>query len=217
MNNMTEINNKLYIDDREKRDVQVLADIICDNVEITRLDIGDFLMRGIIFEHKRPDDFVSSIFNKRLFIQIANMTEHYKYAFILVSGEYRTTELLYNTRSKRPNFVGVIGSCVARGCVPIFANSIETCIKLVDVISAKLTDGKVRDRPIKTTSLKDQQLSIICSLPGVSDTRAKALLAHFGSINGILTASEKELTEVKDVGVKTARKIKRILKKNYIG
>ncbi len=75
---MTEINNTLYIDDREKKDMQILATIIHDNVEITRLDIGDALLRGVIFEFKRPEDFVSSIFNNHLFIQLANMTEKYQ-------------------------------------------------------------------------------------------------------------------------------------------
>ena len=211
------MNEIMIIDDREKRDVKILADILYDNISIERLDIGDFLCRGVIFEHKRPEDFVSSIFSRHLFTQIGNMTEHYKYSFILISGDYRNTELIYNSRSKIQNFSGVIGSCIAHGSLPIFANNIENCIKLVDTISKKLTDGKIRDRPVKRVNLKDKQLSIVMSLPGISDKRAKDLLSHFGNIISILTAPENEIVQVPGVGPKTAKKLADILRKPYKG
>ena len=212
---MTETNNTFYIDNREKKNTQITASIIYDDMEVTRLDIGDVLMRGVVFEMKAPDDFVSSVFDNRLFTQVANMTEKYKNAFILVHGTFFETQLIYDSRSKVHNFPGIVASCIARGITPLFTGSLNTSLDLIDLISSKCTDGKVRDRPIKRVSLKDKQIGIVCSFPGISDTRAKALLTHFGSINGILTASEKELCEVKDVGVKTAQKIRRILTKEF--
>ena len=213
---MTEIDNTIYIDDREKPNTQILASIIFDKMEITRLDVGDVLARGIVFEMKASADFVSSVFDGRLFQQITSMTEHYPRSFILVHGTYFETQLIYDSRSKVHNFPGIVASCIARGCTPLFTGSLDASLGIIDLISAKCTDGKIRDRPIKKTSMKDRQLSIVCSLPGVSDTRAKALLSHFGSIQGILDASEKELIEVKDVGEKTASKIRRIIQKTYI-
>lgn len=209
------MNNTLYLDDREKKDVQILASIIHDNVEITRLEIGDALIRGCIFELKRPDDFVGSVFDNRLFTQIFNMCEHYTNAFILVSGSYTEAQMLYNSRAKRPNFDGVVASCIARGCIPLFTGTIENSLKLVDLISEKVTDGKTRTRPVKTTSIKDAQMSIICSLPGVSETRAKDLLTHFGSVENILSASEKELCEVNRIGPKIAQKIRKLITKKF--
>ena len=49
---MTEINNTFYMDDREKKPTQVITSIIYDNIKITRLDVGDVLMCGVIFELK---------------------------------------------------------------------------------------------------------------------------------------------------------------------
>ena len=213
---MIQTNNTLYLDDREKKDVKILAGIIHDNVEITRLEIGDVLMRGVIFELKRPDDFVSSVFDGRLFTQIGNMCEHYKNAFILISGSYTETQMLYNSRAKRPNFDGVIASCIARGCTPLFTGTIENSLKLIDLISAKVTDGKNRTRPVKTISIKDAQMSIVCSLPGVSETRAKDLLIYFGSVEKILSASEKDLCEVNRIGPKIAQKIRKLMTKKFI-
>lgn len=213
---MTEIDNIFYIDDREKKNTQAIASIIYDDIEITHLDIGDVLMRGVIFELKAPDDFVSSVFDNRLFTQIANMTEQYKNAFILVHGTYFETQLIYDSRSKVHNFSGIVASCIARGVTPLFMDSLNNSLEIIDLISLKCTDGKVRDRPIKRVSLKDKQLGFVCSFPGVRDARAKALLNHFGSINAILSASEDELCEVEDIGPKTAKKIQALLRKPYI-
>lgn len=213
---MTKIDNTFYIDDREKKNTQAIASIVYDDMEITHLDIGDVLMRGVVFELKAPDDFVSSVFDSRLFTQISNMTEQYKNSFILVHGTYFETQLIYDSRSRVHNFSGIVASCIARGVTPLFTGSLNNSLDLIDPISLKCTDGKARDRPIKRVSLKDKQLGIICSLPGIRDTRAKALLNHFGSINSILAATEAELCEVKDIGPKTAKKMQAILRKPYI-
>jgi ERCC4-type nuclease len=212
---MNEIDNTFYMDDREKKPTQVIASIIYDDMVIKRLDVGDVLMRGVVFEMKHPEDFVSSVFDKRLFTQITDMTDNYKNAHILVHGTYSETKMVYNSRSRVENFDGIIASCISRGITPLFTGSLDTSLDLIDLISKKCTDGKDRSRPIKRVSLKDKQIGLVCSLPGVSDTRAKALLTHFGSINGILTASEKELCGVPDIGPKTAGKIRRILTKEF--
>ena len=212
---MTQTDNILYMDDREKKPTQVIASIIYDDMVVKRLDIGDVVMRGVVFEMKHPEDFVSSVFDSRLFTQISNMVDNYKNAFILVHGNYSETRMIYNSRARVQNFDGIVASCIARGVIPLFTGSLDTSLDLIGLISEKCTDGKDRSRPIKRVSLHDKQIGLVCSLPGVSDTRAGALLTHFGSINGILTASEKELCEVKDVGPKTASKIRRILTKEF--
>ena len=214
---MNKVDNTFYMDDREKKPTQVIASIIYDDMVVKRLDIGDVVMRGVVFELKHPEDFVSSIFDSRLFIQIGDMVDNYKNAFILVHGNYSETRMIYNSRARVQNFDGVIASCIARGVIPLFTGSLDTSLDLIGLISERCTDGKDRSRPIKKVSLKDKQIGIVCSLPGVSDTRAKALLSHFGNINAILTASEKELCKVKDIGPKTTQKIKRVLQKTYIG
>lgn len=214
---MTQIDDTFYMDDREKKPTQIIASIIYDNMVVDRLNVGDVLMRGVVFELKHPEDIVSSVFDGRLFRQIADMVDNYKNAFILVHGTYSETKMIYNSRSRVQNFDGIIASCISRGVIPLFTGSLDTSLDLIGLISEKCTDGKDRSRPIKRVSLKDKQIGIVCSFPGVSDTRAKALLSHFGSINGILTASEKELCEVKDIGPKTAKKLLVILQKPYIG
>ena len=213
---MTEIDNTFYMDDREKKPTQSIASIIYEDMVVTRLDIGDVVMRGVVFEMKHPEDFVSSIFDSRLFSQISDMVDNYKNSFILVHGTYSETRLIYNSRARVQNFNGIIASCISRGITPLFTGSLDTSLDIIDLISEKCTDGKDRSRPIKRVSLKDKQIGIVCSFPGISDIRAKALLSHFGSVYNVLMASKKELCEVKDIGPETAKKIHKIMQKTYI-
>ena len=41
---MTEIDNTVYIDSREKPNTQILASIVFDKMEVTRLTTGDVIM-----------------------------------------------------------------------------------------------------------------------------------------------------------------------------
>lgn len=214
---MTKIDQTLYIDDRESKETQILSGIIYDNVEVTRLSVADAVFHGVAFEFKHCDDFVSSIFDKRIFIQIANMKEHYKYSFILVHGTYSQTKLIYDSRSRVHNFPGVVASIIARGITPLFTGSLNESLELIRPIAEKMTDNKVRDRPIRTTSMKDRQLGIVCSLPGVSEKRAHDLLIHFHTITNIISAPTEELTKVPGIGPKTAGKIVKLNHKTYKG
>lgn len=63
----------------------------------------------------------------------------------------------------------------------------------------------------KPDALQAQRAFVIASLPGISDVSAAALLETFGTLAGIVRASETELKAVKGIGPKRARIIKRVL------
>jgi ERCC4-type nuclease len=52
------------------------------------------------------------------------------------------------------------------------------------------------------------QLYVLQGLPGVGPTRAQRLLAAFGSVEAVMTASEEALQEVEGVGSKTAQSVR---------
>jgi excinuclease ABC subunit C len=49
--------------------------------------------------------------------------------------------------------------------------------------------------------------SVLETIPGVGPTRRKALLAHFGSVDGVLAATPEELEGVPGLPAATARQI----------
>jgi len=57
----------------------------------------------------------------------------------------------------------------------------------------------------------DLKLQFICSLPNINEKRGKALLEEFGSVQGVLNASEDDLQHVYKIGEKTAKGIREVL------
>jgi Fanconi anemia group M protein len=68
----------------------------------------------------------------------------------------------------------------------------------------------------KPTSMWEQQLFIIESLPNIGPVNAKNLLKHFGTVENVIKASESELQEVEGIGKKTARDIRNVIESKYL-
>ncbi len=58
---------------------------------------------------------------------------------------------------------------------------------------------------------KKTSCSVLEAIPGLGPKRRRDLLTHFGGIQGVLKASEKELTLVPGLGPAMARTIYKIL------
>lgn len=76
---------------------------------------------------------------------------------------------------------------------------------------AKALEGPPGHRPGKPKLVTAHQQYILESLPGVSDVIAQALLAHFGSVEAVMTASEEQLMAVPGLGRTKARRIRRLI------
>ena len=62
---------------------------------------------------------------------------------------------------------------------------------------------------------ENQKQFIVESLPGIGPRTAKQLLKHFGSVEKIFTANERELREVEGVGPKRAKETRKLITEKY--
>ena len=211
---------KVIVDHREdKRMIIALAKSGVD-YEIKQLNVADFILQSkvnnevetIAIERKSQNDFLNSIFDKRLLVQLANLRENYKNALLIVEGD----ENLFSMREIHPNAIrGMILTLVTYFKVPlIYTRNYSDTAMYIKTLVERL--GKSR-KPIslsdrrKPLTKEDYKLYLIESLPDVGPTLAKNLIGKFGSMKGVLNASMKELTEVEGVGKKKAEKIKEVL------
>jgi Fanconi anemia group M protein len=67
----------------------------------------------------------------------------------------------------------------------------------------------------KPSTLKEQQQYIISSIPGIGPSLAEPLLKEFRTVKGVITASEQDLKNVKLIGKKKAKEIKRVTESKY--
>ena len=63
----------------------------------------------------------------------------------------------------------------------------------------------------KSNDLEKQQLSSLCSLPGIGEKFAVRMLEKFGTPLKVFTATTTELAKVEGLGDARAKKIKKIL------
>ena len=202
---------KIEIDAREHQDTKDVLSLFLSPTE-RMLEVGDIVVDDkIVFEHKSPEDYVASIFDKRLFRQIVEMQENYPHSYILVSGSMTEVLQLAEDIDRYPAILASICSCYSRRCPIIFCDDLVTMAGVIEKLSEKLTDGKARNRPVTKMKLEDKRIQLLCSLPNVSEEKGKAILDHFGSVNAALCAPPDELMKVFRVGKVTADGIREVL------
>lgn len=202
---------KIQLDTRESQETKDILKIFLKCKTVT-LPVGDIVYNEtIVFEHKTVNDFISSVFDGRLFTQISAMQNNYPHSFVLVSGTL--TEVLETAEmiNRYNSILAAVCSCFVRGCPVIFCDTLINLADVVKVLGEKLTDGKTRDRPIQKTNLEDKRLRLICSFKGVDATRGKALLNRFDTVSNVLNASSSDLQEVHGIGKVTADNIRAVL------
>ena len=63
----------------------------------------------------------------------------------------------------------------------------------------------------KSSDLEKQQLSVLCSLPGIGEKFAVRMLTKFGTPLKVFSATTAELAKVEGLGEARAKKIKKTL------
>jgi DNA excision repair protein ERCC-4 len=75
----------------------------------------------------------------------------------------------------------------------------------------EVTKGPYLKKIKKSDNTQRQQLSVLCSLPGIGEKLATRMLERFGSPARTLNASFAELAKVEGLGEARAKKIKQML------
>ena len=70
---------RIIVDNREKNSL-VVSELISqgNKIEFKQLEIADYIIGEIAIERKTISDFISSMLNKRLFIQLKNLQQYEK-------------------------------------------------------------------------------------------------------------------------------------------
>lgn len=196
----------IFVDYGEEIIAKMLESQDCEVVRM-RLATGDFVISDeIAVERKGTRDFLASIFDGRLFEQMARLKEEYARPFIIVEG-------LHGHHQDNNSIRGAILSIATDFGIPIiWANDErETATFLLLAAKRELKPKKgfagIARRKPKTNY--ELQLYVVSSLPGIGQVKAKKLLEKFKTVEKVFKASEKQLAKV--IGEKNAKKLKEIL------
>ena len=206
---------RIIIDERERKSgIPKLLQKIGINVEVKRLPLGDYIVsHETVVERKSVSDFISSIFDGRLFDQCNRLKEHFQFPIILLEGNVDEIE----TITENPLvFYGALSTIAVEFKIPIIPtpNASHTAKLLVALSSRKDSiKGPLLKKIRKSNDIQKQQLSVLCSLPGVGEKTAIRLLEKFGSPLKVLSASTKDLSKISGLGESRAKKIKKMLER----
>ncbi|MBN2477816.1 hypothetical protein JXB01_00825 [Candidatus Micrarchaeota archaeon] len=206
----------IQMDDRESPEFFPLFESLGAEVERKRLLVGDFICSdNTVIERKTRADFESSILDKRLFHQVYNLKNNFKNVVFVIEG------ISSEGRISRSALMGAYASLATDFNIGLFfARDMEGTAEIVYSIAKHEQLAEKRPLSIspkrRTFTLSQTQRSIIEMFPMVGPKLAKNLLEHFGSIEGIINASEEELREVEGMGKKRIKILKSVAVNEYI-
>jgi ERCC4-type nuclease len=205
----------IIMDDRENKPLAEELRSLGANVEVKRLDVGDFILsERVIAERKTRADFENSIIDGRLFSQASRMKEQFERAIIIVEGEN------FEERVNRNALLGALAALMIDYGIPVmFTRGLEATAEFLFAVAKREQLGEKREIRLlgerKARTLLEQQQLLIECLPGVGPKRAKELLRYFYSVENVINATETELLELDGMGEKRAKEIKKVVKSAY--
>ncbi len=177
-------------------------------VELHELKAGDYLVNGsLLVERKRADDFVLSLVQNRLFAQCARMCATPYRRLLIIEGDPYHTPYSIDPQAIR----GALLSVATAWQIPLLYSSgqAETAQLLLMAAHQNLKNMVYGTRVgHKPKAVHRQQLYFLQGLPLVGPKGANALLAHFGSLERVVLATEDQLLEVPGIGKKAAAAIR---------
>ena len=206
-------NLRIVVDDREQKSgIPNLLKSVGLNVEMKTLPVGDYIVAPeTIIERKSIRDLLASVFDGRLFDQCSRLKENFEHPIILMEGNVDEIEEITDNPLI---FYGALSTVVIDFKIPVIPtpSAAHTAKLLVSMCSRKdIPKGPFLKKIKKSSDLEKQQLSSLCSLPGIGEKFAVRLLEKFGTPLRVFTATTSELAKVEGLGESRAKKIKKVL------
>jgi len=203
---------QIIADDRERNSnvIQMLKDTEEVIVHIERLSIGDYCADNLlVFERKTLKDFASSIIDGRLFGQMTRLAKSTFKGLMILEG---TGTDLAEIGVRREAMQGALITISLILGIPILRSkeAYETAKLIIYAtrqVESMAGSGFYR-HGYQPKDKRKKQVFILQGLPGVGRERAIRLLDRFGTVEGVISASNKELESVEGIGKGIARKIR---------
>jgi DNA excision repair protein ERCC-4 len=213
------IPTRIVADERERAS-GVPAELSKLNVRVyfSKLPVADYVISpDIAVERKTIRDFVSSVYDSRIFYQSARLSASFAKPYLLLEGQ--STEVVELVRSLRSYYGAIANVTIAYNLRVIYtANQEETAIAISELLNharAKPLSRMPAEIPPKAKSTPTQQLYLVSSLPGVGRRLAEKLLLKYGTPRRVMSLTAAELAMNAGIGWKRAEKAKVVLDTKY--
>jgi len=213
---------KILIDYREGRSrIPYLLEKFKVPVEITNLEIGDYLIGDICVERKDIHDYVGSLVDGRLEKQLYQMSASYPFSYLIVEG-YISEALMYSKMKRAPFYSSLIGCSFKRALEgeqgQIVTLNVETpfdsalCLRF---LYEKVMTNEPRIMRMPKLKAKPEQIlvHVLSSIPGIGEKRGEKLLSEFGSLREVFKSTD--WNKVEGIGDKLNFQIQSLLDRRW--
>src|SRR3954467_8622116 len=180
-----------------------------------RLPAGDYVVSDrLVVERKGPTDLAASIKDRRLFEQLARLTDAYPSVVLIVEGD--------PGHMPGAAWQGALGRALTLGASVLRTRDAQDTAAWIARLyrleskPASAPRGAPRVRRPTQDDLKTAEDVLRC-LPGISAVGAGRLLAHFGSLERVFAARRDELLQVRGIGPVRARALDRLFRASAAG
>ncbi len=193
-----------------------------DGIEtrLETLEVGDYVLSDrVAVERKTIGDFLSTLLDgdRSLFDQARDLSRHYARPVLIIEGEGD----IYSERNVHPNAIrGALASlAVDWGISVLRTRDQEDTANLLETIATREQAADGREVSVhgekSQKTLTEQQEYVVSAIADIGPVTARTLLAAFGSVEDVLTASKEDLLEVEGVGEVTASRIREVVGSQY--
>jgi DNA excision repair protein ERCC-4 len=166
-------------------------------VTVEPLTAGDYRVGGgVLVERKTVADLHGSLGRGRLWDQVGKLRDEAVSPFLLIEGDR------LDSGPRHPNAIrGALLAIVELGVTLLWSRDpSDTALWLHRLAVRHARKGSARrgSRPI--AELPEPGLDVLAAVPGISTQTARALLAHFGSIGGLVSAGPEQWADVEGIG-----------------
>jgi len=189
------------------------------NIILIEEDEGNverYIISGrLAIERRTGSSFLQGIVDKTLFTSAIYLREHFSNPIMIVEGDMK-----YECRFIDPQVArGALSALVLLYGLNILStpNTEETVMQIAMMTRhEQLGINEISLVPKrKATTLDDMQRRVIEMLPSCGMVMARQLLQHFGSIKGIVNATQDEFLMLPGIGEKKASEIYQVLNAEY--
>ena len=212
---------RVVVDDRERAsDVPRLLMELGITVQFTQLAVGDYILSATTaIERKSLHDFISSLYDGRLFKQVYKLSEAYPNAALLIEGDLSQVPVFTpNVRS----FYGALAALVLDSPVKlVFVEGPKESAVFISSLAKRLQAKKEKEeipmvyRPPKGSDIAERQLYLVSALPGIGPKLAHRMLLILKTPKRIFSATPAELLSVPGLGRVRANKLYKFLNMEY--
>jgi DNA excision repair protein ERCC-4 len=201
----------------ERRELKV-GDYFCGEISAEGAYVGTPV------ERKEIGDYLRSMNDGRRDEQLYNMSYGFPLSYIVTIGT--ASRALRGTNVTLNAYISsLVGSSLKRApdgvggqVVTVNLESDGEFVLFLKYLDEKVKEGSFARVPVmQKRAWKPEELLVyvVSSLPGIGTKTANNLLAHFGSVRGVMNASKEELMDVDGVGPKRAEEIYGVLTTAY--